>query len=141
MRTATLTRNSSTDDGTFGKMILDDGTEYFSGELPWKDNNNGISCIPSGTYECEIINSPAHGICYLIKDVPNRTMCEIHSANWMGDESKGKKCQLKGCIALGFDCKTLNGQMEIISSRIAVADFLKRLNNESFQLTIMWKDD
>lgn len=136
MRTAVLISNPSTDEGTFGKITLDDGTEYFTGELPWRDNKQGESCIPEGIYECEIINSPAHGQCYLIKNVPNRSMCEIHSANWMGDEFKGFKCQLKGCIALGFDCKPLDGQMAVVASRVAVGDFMRRLNGEKFQLTI-----
>lgn len=141
MRTAMLIRTSSSDEGTFGKIILDDGTEYFTGELPWKDNQKGMSCIPSGVYECEVINSPSHGRVYLIKNVPDRSMCEIHSANWMGDKSKGFKYQLEGCIALGLDCRLLEGQMAVIASKVAVSGLMKIFNSQPFQLTIKWKDE
>jgi hypothetical protein len=142
MRTATLTRSPSTDDGTFGKLVLDDGTTFFTGELPWRDNKNGTSCIPPGpeessiVYLCKRIDSPKHGPCYQVTGVPHRDMIEIHSANYMGDSTKGKICQLLGCIALGMSIGILNGQMAVLRSKVAIAAFEKNLNEENFELTI-----
>lgn len=136
MRNATLTRMETGDEGTFGKFCLDDGYVCRSGELPWRDNQTGQSCIPVGTYTCSLINSPKHGPCYLLHDVPNRGDVEIHSANWMGDKSKGLQCQLLGCIALGEQLGELEGQRAVLASKDAITEFMKRMAGEPFNLTI-----
>jgi hypothetical protein len=131
MRKAILTRGPSTDDGTFGKLVLDDGTTFFTGELPWDNNNHGTSCIPPGpggnpvTYTCKWIFSPKHGECYEITDVKNRDKIEIHSANFMGNTAKGKLNQMLGCAALGKSIGVLEGQK-----------FEDNMNKVDFELTI-----
>lgn len=140
MRHVTLISNPSTPDGTFGVMLLDDHSSFCTGELPWKNNANGVSCIPAGTYTCHWIDSPKHGWCYQILNVPNRSMIEIHSANWMGDVSKGKLSQLLGCIALGITIGQLNGQTALLRSKQAIADFEANLKQADFQLTIIRKE-
>jgi hypothetical protein len=143
MRYATILRNPSTDDGTFGTILLDDHSSWSTGELPWKNNQNGISCIPAGTYICKWINSPKHGPCYQITAVPGRDMIEIHSANFMGDVSLGKTCQLLGCVALGKNTGKLApisggpAQTAVLQSKIAIAEFEANLKAEDFTLTIM----
>lgn len=137
MRKVTLTRAGSTDDGTFGTFVLDDGISFVSGELPWKENKSRISCIPSGVYICKWINSPKHGPCYQVMDVPHRDMIQIHSANFMGDVSLGKIAQLLGCIALGKSAGVLQGQMAVLSSKVAISEFEKNLKEEDFELTIV----
>lgn len=141
MRTVNLMRNPSTDDGTFGVLLMDDHTSFSTGELPWKNNDHGTSCIPTGTYVCTWFNSPKHGWGYLIKDVPSRSMCEIHSANFMGDISKGKVSQLLGCIALGKSIGPLGttpgvSQMAVLASKVAIAEFDAKMNKEDFTLVI-----
>ena len=137
VRTATLLRNPSTDDGMFGVILLDDGSSWSTGELPWKDNKNGISAIPPGTYNCKWINSPKHGECYQITGVPGRDMIEIHSANFMGDVSKGKTSQLLGCVALGKSVGTLSGQKAVLASKPAISEFETNLAKQDFKLTIL----
>ncbi|PRY38459.1 hypothetical protein CLV58_109186 [Spirosoma oryzae] len=86
--------------GTNGSLT--DGMREISKtiELPWKDNQPRISCIPEGTYPVVIYNSPKHGPSLLLKKVPGRSMIEVHSANWaMGKDGTGKTPQLLGCIA------------------------------------------
>lgn len=137
MRTINLKRSTSTEDGTFGVVTLDDNiTTFNSLELPWKDNDSSISCIPTGTYLCNWINSPKHGPCYEVMDVPNRSMIEIHSANFAGDIAKGKLSQLLGCIALGNRVGELEGQEAVLDSRNAILHFHKIMNQESFKLVI-----
>ena len=144
MITATLVRSQSTDDGTFGKFTLSTGESWCCLELPWKDNHPQTSCILPGpgdtaTYTVKTINSPKHGNpTYQVQDVPNRSMVEIHSANFAGDESKGLHCQLLGCIALGKSIGILEDQQALLNSKVAVKEFMDILNGEVFELTISW---
>ncbi len=134
-----LTRSPSTDQGTFGTFVLEDGTSYHSLELPWKGNDHGISCIPPGVYNCHWITSPKHGECYQVMDVPHRDMIEIHSANFAGDSNKGFITQLLGCIALGMSIGILHGQLAVLNSKGAIASFEAKQNKLDFQLTIREK--
>lgn len=135
----TITSVPSTDQGTFGTFVLDDGTTFISLELPWKDNQNGISCIPPGEYTCKWINSPKHGECYQVTGVTGRDMIEIHSANFAGDSSKGFISQLLGCIALGTSIGVLNGQLAVLNSKGAIAQFEAKQMGQDFILTIVRK--
>lgn len=141
MRTAILTSNPSTDSGTFGVLMLDDHSHWSTGELPWRDNKSGQSCIPAGTYTAKWFNSPAHGMCYMITGVQGRAEIEIHSANFAGDKAKGLLCQLLGCIALGKSIGMLavDGnapQIAVLASKEAIAEFDANLKGEDFTLTI-----
>ena len=137
MRKASLTRHYGDDQGTFGRLTLDNGDYWQTGELPWRDNESGKSCIPVGTYIAHHIVSPKHGDCYILEDVEGRSDVEIHSANWMGDADKGLKCQLLGCIALGKEIGVLEGQKAVLRSKEALDEFLAELNGEEVQLTIL----
>lgn len=136
MRTATLNRGPSEDTGTFGEFEIDDGWKCHSGELPWRENKTGASCIPDGDYLCVLAGSVKHGNCYHVTGVPGRTDVEIHSANWMGDKAKGLRCELLGCISLGLDVGNLAGQKALLHSGDAVHELTRRMNGESFRLSI-----
>jgi len=139
MRSATLISNQSTPDGTFGVLLLDDHTSFCTGELPWKDNQVGASCIPGGRYVCKWIDSPKHGECYMVTGVPSRSMIEIHSANFMGDAGQGKLSQLLGCIALGKSIGKLDGQTAVLASKQAIAEFEASMGGHDFELNIIRK--
>ena len=139
MRHATLISNPPSDYGTFGVLLLDNHQSWCTGELPWRQNQNGISCIPAGVYTCKWILSPKHGECYQITGVPHRDMIEIHSANWMGDARKGKLSQLLGCVSLGLAYGILNNQPALLQSKAAIAQFEAAMNKEDFELTIIRK--
>ena len=136
MRKATLKRTDKGDYGVFGVFELDDGTIFASGELPWRDNQHGISCIPTGAYICKQIDSPKHGKCYEVMNVPDRSMVEIHPANFCGDTLLGYKSDLLGCIGMGKGIGVIEGQKALISSRLAVSQFEANLNGSDFELTI-----
>ena len=133
----TVQRMSTSDQGTFGMAFLDIGWNAHSLELPWRNNETGKSCILPGTYNAEWINSPKHGWCYMLKDVPGRTDVEIHSANWAGDASQGLKCQLLGCIALGLSVGVLEGQNAILQSKDAIAQFHSHTNGQPITVIIL----
>ena len=46
-----LTPQAQSDNGTFGVWINDNKPLFVTLELPWKDNQKDISCIPAGTYK------------------------------------------------------------------------------------------
>jgi hypothetical protein len=137
MRQATLRRTQTSDEGTFGVIVTDTGFTCFSGELPQRENASHLSCIPAGTYSCTYRNSPKHGMCYHVENVPGRDNIEIHSANWVGDVTLGYKCQLEGCIAPGLEVNELEGQTAVRASKAALYELETDLNKEAFELTIV----
>lgn len=137
MKTATLVRTETGDEGTFGMLTADDFV-CVTIELPWRDNKTEISCIPDGDYTCNWRLSPKHGYCYHVDDVFGRTDVEIHSANWAGDVLSNKRCQLQGCIAPGRSTGVLDGQKAVLESRDALTAFNAAMARESFKLSISW---
>jgi hypothetical protein len=71
------------------------GRSLFTIELPWKDNESGVSCVPEGVYDLVPYESPTHGPTWVLS-APGftRSYCELHSGNWSE--------QLEGCIAFGM---------------------------------------
>jgi len=78
--------------GTNGTLLLKGKRVCFTIELPWKNNQSRISCIPEGRYELKKRYSPRFGWHLLLVNVPGRQCILIHAAN---DAAK----ELKGCIA------------------------------------------
>ena len=126
MITLNLIRTNTGDQGTFGFI-----SKFRTLELPDKNNLAFISSIPPETYYVEWSGSR-----YRLRDVPERSGILIHSANYGGDESKGYKSELQGCIALGLRTGTLNGQKVVIHSRTAVDRFNEMMNKKPFMLII-----
>lgn len=136
MRTVIISRQSSGDEGTFGQLTADDGWKCFTGELPWRENLKGYSCVPPGAYTCQWLLSPTHGWCYHVTGVSGRSEIEIHSANFCGDRMLGKLCELRGCITLGKSIGKLKDQLAILMSKDTVQEFSEKMNRETFQLVI-----
>ena len=136
MLTVHLTRTLSGADGTFGNFVLPTGIQLVSGELPWRDNQRGASCIPIGTYKCTWTFSKRLGWGYLLQGVPNRAGVRIHVANFCGLASEGYKQELQGCIALGLAGGYHGHQRMLLSSRLAISQFHAALNRQPFLLEI-----
>lgn len=137
MRFATITRNGTSDQGTFGTLVLDDQWQCSTGELPGRQNQPKISCISAGTYTCLWMLSPRHGWCYHVQGVARRVAIEIHAANFCGDLAQGFKCELRGCIALGSKVGLLGGQLAVLNSAATLKAFNERLHGEPLELTIV----
>ena len=143
MKTVLLVRRSTGDDGTFGKAYTDE-RGYYTAELPWKDNQSGISCIPTGEYICKWLYSPHHNrALYHVQNVVGRTDVEIHPGNYAGDTTKlnpnnGEhlRSDVLGCILLGLSAELILGQMMLISSAKAIEAFEKEMAQEDFLLKI-----
>ncbi len=135
MRRAQLIRDPGTDEGTFGRLVLE-GQVLNTIELPWRDNATGISCIPPGTYRVEMVNSPRYGRVYGVRDVPGRSNILIHAANFAGDTAKGLRSDLRGCIAPCMAFGQLHGQMAGLQSRDALRELMAWGQGLPFELEI-----
>lgn len=75
-------------------------------ELPWKENQPDISCIPAGIYICKPYSSARHPDTWEVTNVPGRTAVHFDIANYACDIFEGDKivhpCELLGCIAIGM---------------------------------------
>lgn len=135
-----LVRGPSTDQGTFG--ILKFGEQICRTlELPWRDNRVQRSCIPAGTYQCAIVNSPKFGAVYGVQKVPGRSAVLIHPANFGGDIDLGWTTQLQGCIAPCERVGTMKnnaGSMQAagLVSRPALARLMAWANGKPFTLEV-----
>jgi len=137
----TLKRGNSTDQGTFGTLYFG-GNVLHAVELPWRDNARRVSCIPAGTYQCALVNSPRFGKVYGVKNVPGRSHILIHASNLAGDVYKGWITQLHGCIApaerLGA-IKIPSGKMQAagLVSRPALRKLMNWAGGSSFTLEVV----
>jgi len=72
----------------------------FTLELPDRDNQTNISCIPEGTYKFHTRLSAKNGFILELEDVEDRTYIQIHSGNYTS--------QIQGCILVGDSLKDIN---------------------------------
>ena len=131
MKKIRLSRLFKTPEVTRG-VFIDDYTGRIlcaSLELPWKDNKQDISCIPTGNYICNPYSSGKYKNVYQVMDVENRTYILIHVGNTVND--------ILGCILPGTKFGNLDGLKAVYSSKVAL-DVLKDHigENEQFILII-----
>lgn len=137
-----LSRGPSTPDGTFGTMSLPNGMSFATLELPWKNNQNGVSCIPPGKYIAKKRTDSTPGtraglpFVYELKGVPGRSAIQIHPGNYAGDKELGKKSNVEGCILLGMGIGNFNGQRGVIQSSQAVTAFNNALGGRDVEIVI-----
>jgi hypothetical protein len=136
MKTVYLLRTRTSDQGTEGTLITD-GFICKTLELPWRENKQSISCIPSGEYNVVIRKSPKYGTTYWVTKVPNRSYILIHAGNWAGDTKKGFKTHVNGCILLGKDHGFLSDQRAILNSKVTVRKFRNTMVDKPFTLNVI----
>lgn len=131
-----IKRLETSDQGTFGRLTTNNFTCY-TGELPSRDNKSNISCIPKGKYVCDWSYSPRFKRnMYGVAPVKDRAGIRIHAANLMGDDSKGFKRQLNGCIALGLKLGVIDRQRALLLSKPAIRQFEDLMAGKTFILEI-----
>lgn len=140
MKQAILLRQAESDEGTFGTIKVYEGGALlyscFTGELPDRDNQQSISCIPSGQYSCQPWHSKKFPDHYNVMRVPGREAILIHEGNFCGDKRKGYKSNVAGCILVGRALGTIQGQKAVLSSRLAMNDLRDVLGENLFSLEI-----
>ena len=134
-RRVEIFRLRRSDQGTEGMLVSED-FKCRTLELPWRENQRQVSCIPPAIYDVEMRLSNKYGRIYWVRKVPDRTYILIHSGNYAGDKKKGYKSHVMGCILLGKKSGYLGGQVAILNSRIAVRAFMEELEYEPFKLRI-----
>jgi hypothetical protein len=148
MKKLLIERGPSTDQGTFGRAVLDAHREWYSLELPSRDNSPHYSCILPGIYIAKLDAtskwSPRDdGRLYRLLDVPGRDLIKIHAATWAGDVLRGWHSELLGCIALGKDLgqlqpPDLHGPQEcLLKSRAALTEFMAATNGEDLEIEVV----
>lgn len=133
IKTALITR-TYLPTSTPGKLELfdEDGCkrwECATLELPWKNNQQRISCIPSGKYRVIPRHSVRFGNHLHITGVPGRSYILIHVGNYTKD--------IEGCILVGKKHLDLNGDgiTDLNHSRITMNELLDIAPN-GFELEI-----
>jgi hypothetical protein len=114
------------DDGkqTLGQFdVVDNDTQLivftcFCLELPWKNNEFQVSCIPAGEYRVVKHVSKKFKECYWIKDIPDRSAVLIHGGT--------NFTHTHGCILPAMDQSDLDkdGHLDNTSSKKALAKLL-----------------
>jgi len=98
---------------TLGSWYINDEMICKTLELPWKNNERGMSCIPEGFYDVIREAESAHHKYphFRILNVPDRDGILVHKITYVSG--------LKGCIGTG-EFKDLNGDNvpDIINSGI-----------------------
>lgn len=100
-------------------------------ELPWKNNQKNISCIPKGTYQVKWQYwFSKFKYTYVIQNIPNRAGIRIHAGNYFFD--------VQGCILLGDHYSDINhdGEVDILNSRNTIKKFEDLMQKRDFTLII-----
>ena len=104
-----LTRSTANTllDAVPGEITLDGHHLCWSMELPWRDNQHDVSCIPPGVYALAPHFREIGGLPSLaLEHVPGRAGILIHVANWPE--------QINGCIAVGTDHYSINNHFKLV---------------------------
>tara|TARA_R110002167_G_scaffold26746_1_gene91882 strand:- start:300 stop:782 length:483 start_codon:yes stop_codon:yes gene_type:complete len=96
-----IIRDTFTENSTIGELFLNGERMADTLELPYKDNQRSISCIPEGEYKVRLRTARESAsrdyLHLLVQDVPNRDWILFHRGNSAKDTS--------GCILVGLGSK------------------------------------
>ena len=112
-----LVRLSEVAGTTKGVLLINGEALFTTVELPWRDNEPNVSCVPEGVFPLRYVESPSFGWVYTILNVGNgRSGCHIHIAN--------RAKELKGCVGIGKGFGTLLGDPSVTKSGQAFDEFM-----------------
>jgi len=136
MKTVYLRRNESSMLGTQGWLSMDNMPICQTLELPFRQNKQSCSCIPTGTYNVIWCFTNRYGYVYSLSNVPDRFGILMHSGNYAGAIDIGLLNDTRGCILFADNVKNNGKQLQAINSHIARTRFELLLNKETFLLVI-----
>jgi len=106
---------------TIGELFLNGEKFCDTLELPWKNNEKSVSCIPHGVYKARLRlpreSATRNYIHILVKDVPDRSYILFHRGNTAKDS--------RGCVLVGF----INKQNSLKNSTLAMDLLIKEIIN------------
>lgn len=128
-----LKRTDENEKQTLGEMTLTHECETVftckTLELPWRNNEKTVSCIPKGTYKVTKHTSPTFGKCFYVHDVPGRSQILIHRGNYVRDT--------KGCIIPGDSFGDIDGDgLPDVKNSVKTMTILLEILPSEFYLTI-----
>ena len=119
-------------EGTYGVLSLDGHPRFVTLEPPWKNNEQNVSCIPTGRYKCRRFQSSRFGPTWKLIDVPGRSDVEFHFGSFVRNT--------EGCIlvGLGFGVEFVG----ISSTRVAMNRFMQLTDDvEELELVVTGLND
>jgi hypothetical protein len=126
-----IIRDTFTDKSTIGKLYVNGELFCDTLELPYRDNQRSISCIPDGEYKVNL--RPARQsatrdyLHMIVEDVPNRSYILFHRGN--------KPSHTRGCILVGQ-----TRQQDFVGNSTLAMDLLMKevinLGGENIKLII-----
>ena len=129
-----LIRDTFTEESTIGELFLNGERFCDTLELPYRDNQRSISCIPAGEYKVRLRlpreSATRDYIHLIVKDVPNRSHILFHRGNTAKDT--------KGCILVGQGT-----QQDIVhNSTLAMDLLIKEIINlgEGYDINLIIKN-
>ncbi len=127
-------------DCTVGDLFIDNTFHSATMELPWKDNQRSISCIPEGEYELKRYRRLSGKMSIEICKVPNRTAILIHAGNDATQDENGADTQ--GCILPNTLVTKTKGKWRGSGSIVATNTFYKKVfaaldKGETVKLIVM----
>ena len=116
-----ILRETFTDNSTIGELFLNGEKMCDTLELPYRDNQRSISCIPTGQYKVRLRypreSATRDYLHLLVQDVKDRSYILFHRGNSAKDT--------RGCILVG-----LGTQQDFVSnSTLALELLLKEIIN------------
>ena len=117
MKISVLRLEQSEDQPTRGVLLIHDILFCVTLELPWRDNQRNISCIPDGVYDAVKYVSPTYGLTIKIINVPGRSDILLHYGNY--------KRNTQGCIliARSYGDSTEQDEGMICNSKVVYRQF------------------
>ena len=116
-----ILRDTFTDTSTIGELFLNGERMCDTLELPYRDNQRSISCIPTGEYKVRLRypreSASRDYLHLLVQDVKDRSYILFHRGNSAKDT--------RGCILVG-----LGSQQDVVhNSTLALELLLKEIIN------------
>jgi len=107
MKIVKLIRKRQDNTQTTGELWFENKRVAYTLELPWKENQRRVSCIPLGLYEVHEHQAPNYpkAKSYWVQNVPNRSEILIHYGNFHRDT--------KGCILVGKALLDINADLHL----------------------------
>lgn len=140
---ASLMRYAEDPQGTRGVLVADTGFSCQTLELPWRENQRCVSCIPEGVYECAwVVTDKFPRGSYMLAAVDGRSGVRIHSGSFAGDVAMGWQSHIEGCILLGRKwgwAANRHGakQLALLNSKSVVTEFNDLNGREPFVLEVI----
>jgi hypothetical protein len=122
MKFIELIRVETSPSGTVGILLLDKQLFCVTLELPKKDNERAVSCIPTGQYICKRYDSEKYLCpCLAVHNVHGRENISMHYGNTLKDT--------KGCILIGTYTGYIESERAVHRSKDALNDLMNSVRD------------